>query len=340
MALTIHEMETTINKCLTILCISLCLIVALACAMAEDYDYAEYPLERAGIRLHLDCVTLAETKPDKHILLIHGVTYSSHEFDVDYRDYSLVRRLAREGYGVWRLDIAGFGQSGMVADGFLPDTDYAVEDIRVAVESIVAQTGFDKIDVPGWSWGGMTTGRFAGKYPEHLRRLVLYAPVLSGIGEYEISEDFHHNTWEHAADDFQHNADGSFSQSITDPVVIHVFCSNSWRYDGEYSPNGGRRDICVAQSEKLVDLEQITVPTLLICGDSDPYMNYELINTALDSLPENSELEIIKGGSHVAFIEEPYHCVFQNRVVSFLSAEEGADQSTIPYDTPADLSLN
>ena len=31
---------------------------------------------------------------------------------LDYQDYSLVRRLAGEGYAVWRIDIAGYGQSG------------------------------------------------------------------------------------------------------------------------------------------------------------------------------------------------------------------------------------
>ena len=128
------------------------------------------------------------------VLLIHGVTYSSHEFDIDYKDYSLVRRLAREGYAVWRLDIAGFGQSGEVEDGFLPDSDYAAEDINAAVEEIVKESGDDKIDVLGWSWGTVTTGRFAADHPEHINRLVLYAPILSGIGEADITEPFHHNT--------------------------------------------------------------------------------------------------------------------------------------------------
>jgi hypothetical protein len=48
-----------------------------------DYSYEEYPLERNGIALHLDCMKLEDTKPEKNILLIHGVTYSSHEFDVN-----------------------------------------------------------------------------------------------------------------------------------------------------------------------------------------------------------------------------------------------------------------
>ena len=41
------------------------------------------------------------------------------------------------GYDVWRLDIAGFGRSEAVTDGFLPDSGYAAEDIGAAVEKIV-----------------------------------------------------------------------------------------------------------------------------------------------------------------------------------------------------------
>jgi len=287
-------------------------------ADAADYAYTEIPLERNGIGLHLDCMTVKGENREKNILLIHGVTYSSHEFDIDYKDYSLVRRLAREGYAVWRLDIAGFGQSDAVSDGFLPDSDYAAEDIHAAVEKIVKETGQDKIDVLGWSWGTVTTGRFAAKYPEHLHSLILYAPILSGIGEYEISEPFHHNTWEHAADDFQRTEDGTFDYSIIDPMVLEMFCSGCWHYDRETSPNGGRRDVCVSESEKLIDLSTISVPTLVICGDKDPYLNYDLVDKVLNDLPEGSVYEKIKGASHVAYIEAPFYKDFQNRIVKFL----------------------
>ena len=286
---------------------------------AQVYTYTEHDLTRNGVRLHLDCVSLEGNQPERNILLAHGVTYSSHEFDIDYRDYSLVRRLAREGYGVWRIDVAGFGQSEAVADGFLPDSDYAAEDIRAAVEYIVSSSGQDKIDVLGWSWGTVTAGRFAAKYPEHLNRLVLYAPILSGIGAYEVSEAFHHNTWEHAADDFQRDARGAFDPAITDPVLIEMFCSSCWHYDGETSPNGGRRDICVDQSQRLIDLPAISAPTLIICGDRDPYLNYDLVNSALEELPEGSRLEVIAGGAHVVMYEAPLYQEFQQRLMAFLN---------------------
>ncbi len=284
-----------------------------------EYTYKEYQLNRNDIDLHLDCVTVKDSAQEKNILLTHGVTYSSHEFDVDYKDYSLVRYLAREGYAVWRLDIAGFGQSGEVKDGFMPDSDYAAEDIKAAVEKIVKESGQDKIDILGWSWGTVTASRYAAKYHNHLNKLVLYAPIFSGLGEVKVTEDFHHNTWEHAADDFQRDKNGGFNYKITEPEMIEMFCSSCWHYDGEQSPNGGRRDICVEKSKKLIDLGKITVPTLVICGGSDPYLNYDLVKSSLDELPEGSQLEVIEGGAHVIMYEKLYYKDFQNRLNAFLN---------------------
>ena len=283
------------------------------------FTVTEYPLKRNNIDLHLDCTSLDGAKPQKNILLTHGVTYSSHEFDIDYKDYSLVRFLAKEGYAVWKLDIAGFGQSGKVEDGFTPDSDYAAEDIDAAVELIVEKSGQETIDIPGWSWGTVTASRYAAKHSEHLNRLVLYAPILGGLGVYEVTEDFHHNTWEHAADDFQKNENGSFDYTITEREMIEMFCSSCWHYDGEQSPNGGRRDICVDKNEKLIDLSKITVPTLMICGGSDPYLNYDFVNSSLNELPEGSQLEVIDGGAHVIMYEKPYYREFQNKLIAFLN---------------------
>ena len=162
---------------------------------SETYEYTEYPLERNGISLHLDCMKMGDRQPENNILLVHGATYSSHEFDIDYEDYSLVRRLAREGYAVWRLDIAGYGQSGEVEDGLMPDTAYAAEDIRAAMELIADETGQERIDLLGWSWGTMTTGLctcFRRKNAENvygkLKRdlLMLFCQFLDGMKDADL----------------------------------------------------------------------------------------------------------------------------------------------------------
>ena len=266
----------------------------------------------------MDRVQLAKNVPTKNILLVHGVTYSSHEFDIDFKDYSLVRKLAREGWAVWRLDIAGFGRSQEVKDGFMPDSDYAAQDINAAVQKIVQVSGQDKIDVLGWSWGTVTVSRFAADHSDRINKLVLYAPIMCGVGESKVNEAFHHNTWEHAADDFQRNKDDAFDYSIAERELIEIWCSSCWHYDGEKSPNGGRRDICVPQSKELIDLTKIKNPTLVICGDKDPYLNYKLVKKSLKALPKGSRLEMIKGGSHVVFVEAPYYRDFQKRLLKFL----------------------
>ena len=285
------------------------------------YEYREFPLERAGIALHLDRVRLEGERARRNILLTHGVTYSSHEFDLDYGDYSLVRRLARAGYAVWRLDIAGYGRSGAVEDGFLPDSDYAAEDVHSAAERILRESGEKTLDLLGWSWGTVTAGRFAARHPEYLRRLVLYAPILTGVGCETVSEPFHHNSREHAAADFQKRADGSFDLDAAEETVIELYCSSCWRYDGERSPNGGRRDICVEREKDLIPLEEIGTPTLIIYGDRDPYLNYEKIEGAPARLPRGSALCLIPGGSHMLMYEKHGYRQFQESVLRFLMAE-------------------
>ncbi len=283
------------------------------------FSYNEYPLVRNNVKLHLDRIEKVSKPANKNILLIHGVTYSSHEFDIDYKDYSLVRALAKDGYSVWRLDIAGFGRSQTVKDGFMPDSDYAAEDINSAVKKILQITGQDKIDLLGWSWGTVTTSRSAAKHPENLNKLVLYAPILSGIGECDASKPFHHNTWEHSVDDFQRDKKGNIDYSIIDPLLVELWASSCWHYDADESPNGGRRDICIDESNKLIDVSLLKIPTLVIYGDNDPYLNYKLLSSIHTQLPEGSEVQIIKGGSHAVFVEKPYHKDFQKLLINFLN---------------------
>ena len=78
------------------------------------------------------------------------------------------------------------------------------------------------------------------------------------------------------------------------------------------------------------ELKKITVPTLVIYGDKDPYLNFDRVNAVLDDLPDGSVLEVIEGASHVVFIEKPYYHDFQNRLIKFL---RGAGHSVKQYKT-------
>ena len=63
---------------------------------------------------------------------------------------------------------------------------------------------------------------------------------------------------------------------------------------------------------------QISAPTLIIYGSKDPYMNFNLLDSALVYLPDGSEQQMIEGGSHIMMYEKNCYQDFQNRIVSFL----------------------
>lgn len=283
----------------------------------EHYIFKDYSVPYEDIKLHLDSTCKADFGKE-NIILVHGLTYSSHEFDINYKDYSLVRFLADKGYTVWRLDIAGYGKSDKPVDGFVVNSDYAADNIFFAVKEICEMTGKSNVDVLGWSWGTVTSSRFAANHPELVDRLILYAPIVSGVGMSDVDTDYHENTWENAAGDFQLDSLGRIDENILDPVVLEYFCSSCWKNDGKGSPNGPRKDICVDANIELIDMSKIKAPTLLIYGDVDPYLNYTLIDNMYKQLPEGSSRKIINGAAHCAYIEKPFYHDFQNSIIKFL----------------------
>ena len=299
--------------------VSLLLVLALSVTAYADITREVVPLERNGIKLYLE--SFASDSSADPLLLVHGLTYSSHEFDVNYRDYSLARFFAESGFKVWLLDIAGYGSSQEVEDGFMPDSDYAAEDIAAAVKVILEKSGRKSLDVLGWSWGTVTSGRFAAKYPDLVHRIVLYAPIVAGLAEIEVTAPFNHNTWIHAAGDFQTNPDKTINYDIVEPEVVNAFQSNCWRYDKDSSPNGGRRDLLVAPDKRLIPTAQIKAPVLLIAGSKDEYVSPELCREAFGTLTNPaSRLEIIDGAAHAMMMEKPYYRVFRQKVLDFLRA--------------------
>ena len=301
-------------------CLFLTIVLVFHGCTAFEADIVSqvFPLERNGISLYLERLEVAGSKPGKQILLAHGLTYSSHEFDVDIGDYSLARFLAGKGYSVWILDIAGYGRSEKVKDGFRTTSDSGAEDIAAAAQLIIQTSGQQKIDVLGWSWGTVTGGRFAAKYPDMVRKLVLYAPILAGLADVEVTEPYKIPDWAHAASDFQVKEDKTIDYDIVEPLVAAVFLSNCWRYDGAGSPNGGRRDLLVSPEKRLIPTASIKAPTLMIYGDKDDYINLDASKEALPTLPEGSKLEIIPGAAHAMMMEKPYYKTFRETVIKFL----------------------
>jgi pimeloyl-ACP methyl ester carboxylesterase len=141
------------------------------------------------------------------------------------------------------------------------------------------------------------------------------------VAAVEVTDAYNVNTWEHAAGDFQVKADGSIDYDIVEPIVADTFLSNCWRYDGKESPNGGRRDLLVAPTERLIPTADIKAPTLLIVGDKDPYVTVALCEEALKTLPASAELKVLNGASHAMMMEKPYYKQFRENILEFLKKQ-------------------
>jgi pimeloyl-ACP methyl ester carboxylesterase len=124
---------------------------------------------------------------DRVVLYVHGGTFPSglsiaHRFDGrSWRD-----ELCAAGFHVWGLDFHGFG---WLSDPYpemrrpaedsppLGRAEAASRQLEAAVRFICHRHGIDRLSILAHSWGTIVSGRFAGRCPDLVDRLVLFGPI-------------------------------------------------------------------------------------------------------------------------------------------------------------------
>jgi len=162
------------------------------------------------VGLHLREKVLASTLESRNaanapVLFIHGgYSPSVVAYDLDYRDYSWMERLARAGFDVFAMTHTGYGSSPkpMMDDPCNVDASHQAQLIprilsascapRYPFKLVSSQTEWDeiasvvdyvltlrqakKVSLVGWSTGAPRVGGFAARHPDKVERLVLLAP--------------------------------------------------------------------------------------------------------------------------------------------------------------------
>src|ERR1700710_940913 len=90
-----------------------------------------------------------------------------HCLGVDHRLWDLAAPDLAGSFATLSYDFAGHGASPV------PQTGYSVEDLADQLAEIVRAQSLERAHVCGISLGGLVAQQFAGRYPEHVDRLVL-----------------------------------------------------------------------------------------------------------------------------------------------------------------------
>ena len=289
-----------------------------------EYKFEETEIIRKdnGKRIYCNKCSCRGSNAQRNLLMVHGLTFSSHVFDIDYKDYSMVRYFAQNGYTVWRIDIGGYGLSEKYEDGFAVDTENAAVDILAALEYICARQKAENADIIAWSWGTMTAARAAQRRPELVRRMVWLGPCFGGtLPVIEVTKPFTTLSYTALARVFQREAGSSVEvdYKITEPVVIGIWYEQAFKYDiGHGRPNGGNRDIMRCGDQWLIDAAQVQMPVAILAGTKDIYVIPERAEIAFSKLPEGSECHFFEGAGHAAWIEKEYYREVREKAMAFL----------------------
>jgi non-heme chloroperoxidase len=236
---------------------------------------------------------------DAEVLFFHhGWLLSSDDWDAQ-----LLYFLGK-GYRVVAHDRRGHGRSSQVWDGH--DMDHYADDVAAVVKHL----GIDKAVHIGHSTGGGEVAHYIAKHGEaHVSKAVLVSAVPplmvktdknpNGLPK-EIFDDFQNQLFKNRAEFYRAIPEGPFygfnrpDTKPSEPVI-----QNWWR-QGMMGGAKAHYDGIVAfsQTDFTKDLKKISVPVLVLHGDDDQVVPFEISGKLSAELVQNGTLKVYPGYSH------------------------------------------
>jgi pimeloyl-ACP methyl ester carboxylesterase len=150
-------------------------------------EHFRIPSHHPGQKLFLRYLPPASRPTKRVVLYVHGGTFPS-ALSIAYRfdGRSWRDELCDAGFDVWAVDFHGFGR---LSDPY-PEMQWPAEDVppigraegasrqlERAVRFICEQHDIGRVSIIAHSWGTIVTGRFAGRCPELVDRLVFFGSI-------------------------------------------------------------------------------------------------------------------------------------------------------------------
>lgn len=248
--------------------------------------------ENSTVELHYD--DIGKGAP---VVLIHGWPLSGRSWE------NQVSALIEAGYRVITYDRRGFGYSSQPWDGY--DYDTFADDLKALLDHLDVK----KATLVGFSMGGGEVVRYLSKYgSERISKAVLAAAVPPYL--YKSSDNPEGGLDDAAIASFEKGVKtdrlafldnftkGFFSAGsdlkVSEPMRLYA------RDIAAFASPKGTLD-CIgafAKTDFRDDLKKVKVPTLVIHGDSDGIVPFEVSGKRSAAAIPGCELVVIKGGPH------------------------------------------
>jgi non-heme chloroperoxidase len=266
----------------------------------------------APVELHYE--DLGAGKP---VVLIHGWPLSGRSWEAQ------IGPLVDAGHRVVTYDRRGFGKSSQPWEGYEYDT--FAEDLHTLLEHLDLQD----VTLVGFSMGGGEVARYIGRHGTGRLAGAVFAAAVppylfksddnpdGGLDDATIGQFEAGVKGDRAAflDGFttQFFAAGDKTDLVSEPLRHYM-----WRVATEASPKGTLD--CIAafgRTDFRDDLAKIDVPTLVIHGDSDGIVPFEVSGKRTHEAVQGSTLALIEGGPHGLNATHPDE--FNKALLDFLS---------------------
>jgi pimeloyl-ACP methyl ester carboxylesterase len=231
------------------------------------------------------------------VVLIHGWPLSGASWSEQ------VPALTEAGHRVITYDRRGFGDSEKPADGY--DYDTFAADLAGLLD------GLDLTDVTlvGFSMGGGEIARYVGRYGEERLHSIAFAgavpPYLlktddnpdGGLGEDDVK-----GMEQGVTEDRKGFLDGFTTTFFSANGELKV--TEEQRQQALTLEEAGRDEAIVGcigafgRTDFRNDLERVTVPTLVIHGDSDAIVPFEVSGKRTAATVKGSTLVVVEGAPH------------------------------------------
>ncbi len=255
----------------------------------------------------------AAAKPKGAIVLLHGRTWSAlPDFDLqvpgEYR--SVMQALVARGYTVYALDARGYGTTPRDSTGWLTP-NRAARDVAAVLRFVAARhPSLPKPTLFGWSYGSMVAHLTAQNNPDLASAVILFGYPRGADTQMPAATEptlppRETNTAKNAASDF-------IAPHVITSKAIAAYVAVALKADPV------RADWRGLQEWNALSMPKLTLPTLLMHGELDPYAPIAVQSGVFAALGNADRQHVIlAGGDHAALVEDTM-AAFIAAIVNFI----------------------